>query len=370
MKYWIRASLAFLLLAAIGVGCGNSEGGSASEADSEIVLGISPFQDTLLPIIGQNKGWFEEEGLNVELRTLGWDSVISSVASDSVDVAVNNTTGVVAAAPQVPNLIYWYGWNPFTEGSALVGRPDGDLQSVEEFKNEGMSHEDARNAAIEQLEGNTLVTTMSTDMGKQAQVALDSVGLSEEAVTINDLNPDQGLAAFLSGTGDMYLGGIPQRTKATSEGMKVIASGPDLAPPPINGFVTTSDYAEANQEELLKLMHVMFRIIRYCDSETEACGQTIVDEVNSETGSDLTVEDFEEFWQNWENYALNAGQVEEIILNPDGYAYWKDTWSSDNFYLTEITGDLSEPVDADTHFWGNRVQELYVKEYGAEEEGY
>ncbi len=69
---------------------------------TKIKLGISPFQDTMLPIIGEEKGWFDEAGLDVELTTLGWDAVMPAVASGAVDVAVNNTTGVVSVASRAP----------------------------------------------------------------------------------------------------------------------------------------------------------------------------------------------------------------------------------------------------------------------------
>ena len=199
---------------------------------TKVKLGISPFQDTMLPIVAEQKGWFDEAGLDVELTTLGWDAVMPAVASGSVDVAINNTTGVVSVAERAPEVIYWYGWNPFTEGSALMGRPDIGLETVDGLVAEGVPYEEARTQVFEQLSDLTVVTTMATDMGKQVTAALESVGVDVDDVEIVDMNPDQGLAAFLSGTGDVYLGGIPQRTRATAEGMVVVASGPDLAPPP------------------------------------------------------------------------------------------------------------------------------------------
>lgn len=350
----------------------STEAASTEESSGEVAsvtLGISPFQDTMLPIIAEEKGWFADNDLDVELTTLAWDAVMPAVASNSVDVAINNTTGVVTVANRSPETIYWYGWNPFTEGSALMGRPELELQTVDELEADGMSAEDAQAEVFGQLEGLTIVTTMGTDMGKQVSAALDSVGLNDGQVEIVDMNPDQGLAAFLSGTGDLYLGGIPQRTRATAEGMEVVASGPDLAPPPINGFVTTSSYAEANEDTMLRLMNVMFRIVRFCNDNTAECGEIITERLNRETGAELTVDGFVDFWQNFENYAGNAGEVEEIILSSDGYAFWEDTWDGDNAFLLD-TEPGSEEVSADDHFWGERVQQAYVDAYGADESGY
>ena len=44
------------------------------QAQDEIVsvrYGVSPFQDTLLPVLGQEFGWYAEEGLDVEFVILG-----------------------------------------------------------------------------------------------------------------------------------------------------------------------------------------------------------------------------------------------------------------------------------------------------------
>lgn len=348
---------------------GEASGASAPAETTSLTLGISPFQDTMLPIIAQEKGWFADNGLEVELTTLAWDAVMPAVASGSVDVAINNTTGVVTVANRSPEVIYWYGWNPFTEGSALMGRPELDLQTVDELEAEGVPSDEARQQVFSQLEGRTVVTTMGTDMGKQVTAALDTSGIDRSQVEIVDMNPDQGLAAFLSGTGDVYLGGIPQRTRATAEGMEVVASGPDLAPPPINGFVTTSSYAEANEDAMLRLMNVMFRIVRFCNDNTEECGEIITDRLNQETGAELTVDGFVDFWQNFENYAGNAAEVDEIILSDDGYSYWMETWDGDNAFLLETEPDASE-VSADEHFWGAQVQEAYIAKYGEDETGY
>lgn len=335
-----------------------------------IRLGISPFQDTMLPIVAEQKGWFDEAGLKVEMTTLGWDAVMSTVASGGVDVAINNTTGVVSVANRAPEIVYWYGWNPFTQGSALMVRPDVGLKTLEELEAGGLSHADARAAAFKQLAGHSVITTLASDMGKQVRAALSSVDLTDADVTLIDMDPDQGLAAFLAGASDAYLGGIPQRQRATDEGMLVLASGPDLAPPPINGFVTTTTYADANEDALLRLMNVMFRTIRYCNAETADCGGIITTAINERTGAQLTVDDFTNFWQNFELYAGNASEVQDMILDPDGVAYWQSTWDGDNAYLFDETKQIPAVVDPALHFLGEQTQQKYIDRYGADETDY
>ncbi|WP_103500710.1 MULTISPECIES: ABC transporter substrate-binding protein [Streptomyces] len=368
----IVAALPVLALVAL-TGCNSSsdssDGTGSTEGLTTVNVGISPFQDTYLPIIGQEMGWFEEAGLDVNLRSLAWNAAMPALISGDVDIAVNNTTGVVSVANADPDVVYAYGWNPFTEGSALMIRPDSSLEPIDALEEELGDHDEARTAMIESLAGKTIVTTLSTDMGKQINDALASVGMSDTDVTFVDMDPDAGLAAFLSGTGDAYLGGVPQRGTALEQGMLIGLAGPDLAAPPINGAVTTRSFVEDQESELLAFIDVMHRIIRYCDAETDACGATITDRLNEETAAGLTVEGFKEYWQNIELYAPNAQAAEEMILDADGVSYWKATWESDNNYLVE-TDAIPAEVDAETNFLMPGVWEAYVDAYGADQTGY
>lgn len=347
----------------------DSAAGGDSQELTTLRVGISPFQDTYLPIIGQDMGWFEEVGLNIELTSLAWNSVMPTLISGDIDAAVFNTTGVVSVANADPEVVYAYGWNPFTEGSALMIRPESGLQSIDALEAELGDRDEARVAAIEQLRGRTIVTTLGTDMGKQIIDALDSVGMSDADVTIIDMDTDAGLAAFVSGTGDAYLGGVPQRATALDNGMEIGLAGPDLAPPPINGLVTTRTLVEEQEADVLAFLHVMHRIVRYCDAETAACGEIITERLNQETAAGLTVEGFVDFWQNIELYAGDASTAADLILDEDGIAYWRATWDSDNSYLTE-TSAIPAEVSAEEHFLMPQLWERYVETYGETETGY
>jgi len=364
------AALALLLSACSSTGPGDTPSSSdGTAAPTKVTVGISPFQDTYLPIIGQDEGWFAEAGLDVELKSLAWNSVMPALISGDVDLAVFNTTGVVSVANADPDVVYAYGWNPFTQGSALMIRPGSGLRSIEDLEAELGDHDEARTAAVEQLAGKTVVTTLGTDMGKQISDALASVGMSDDDVTFVDMDTDAGLAAFLSGTGDAYLGGVPQRATALANGMEIGLAGPDLAAPPINGVVTKRQYVTEHEDALLAFLNVMHRIIRYCDAETDACGTTITDRLNEETAAGLTLDGFKDYWQNIELYAGNAQAAHDLILAEDGVAYWADTWDSDNAYLVD-TKAIPAEVPADDHFLMPDVWDAYVAAYGADESGY
>ena len=314
--------------------------------------GVSPFQDTLLPVLGQEFGWYAEEGLDVEFVILGWTEVQEALAAGEVDVAINNISSVIATYDAF-QFAYVYGFNIFDAGAALMAKPE--FKSVEEFEDEGMERADAVVAALQQMQGRTVVTTGNTDMGQAVVGSAARVGLDPDMdITIIDLNPDEGLAAFLSGTGDFYLGGIPQRTRATAEGYKPIVVGADLAAPPLNGIITTPDYAAENQETLLKLLRVWFRIVNFVEENTDEGAGIILDVLNAQTGANMAVEGFKIFWQGYEHYPLNPSEIERDILSEDGYSYWRARWDDTNDYFVNVSGVISEPVPTEGVFLDGR----------------
>jgi len=205
-------------------------------------------------------------------------------------------------------------------------------------------------------------------MGKAVVIVTSDNGLPRDQFKIIDMDPDQGLAAFLSGTGDAYLGGIPQRTRLTKEGYLTLISGPDIAPVPLNGWVTTRAFAEKNQEALLKLQNVMFRIIRYTNANQDEIAKLITDRLNSETGAQMTIENFKKFWNEIEIYPNNAAEVARDILSENGQGSWKRTWDNDNYYFVEVDKTVPAKVPYDA-CWAPKVQDLYVAKFGANETG-
>jgi len=336
---------------------------------TNIKLGISPFQDTLLPSVGQQLGWYKQNCLNVSLVNVAWDSMMTTMASRSIDVAVYNTTGVVSTHHIATNLVFAYPWDIFDQGAAMMARPGRGLKTFAQFRARGMSAQAARAATMRQLKGRTVVTTLGTDMGEDLVMALHRTGMSLHDVKVINLSTDQGLAAFLRGTGDAYIGGIPQRTRLVADHYLTLLAGPDLTAPPINGFVTTKAFATRNRDALLRLIHVTYMIIRYTQAHTTLVGKFITGTLNKQTAAGMKASDFVSFWQHYEHYPLNAAQAQRELFTPSGFGFWRTTWNQDNTYLVNFSHVLKAKVPT-TAFLGVQMQQAYVSKYGAHETGW
>lgn len=332
---------------------------------TKVRMSVAAFQDTLIPIVGKVKGWYAEEGLDVDIKLLPWYSVQEALAGGSIDVGINNFASVIGAHLNFPDNVYYYGFNTFDSGFAIMIRAKGGLKTVGELEKELGNRPAAIRAAAGQLKGKTIITTSRTDMEQGIVYAARLAGLDfRKDIKIIDLEPDDGLAAFLSGTGDAYLGGIPQRTRAAKEGYLEMLAGTDLGPAEINGLVTTKKYARAHEAELLKIVRVIFRIIRFINSDMEDGGKIIIDELNRNTAANFTMDDFKRFWNNYEHYMATPKEVEEHILNPKSPTYWKARWDDTNHYFAQVIRTIPRPVSPEDAFWMERTHKAYIRKYG------
>lgn len=329
--------------------------GQTDPALQRVVIGISPFQDTLLPLFGQEKGWYREAGLDAEFRILGWTEIqeaLSSRSSNRIDIGINNMSSVIATYRRNPQLCYLYGFNTFDDGFALLSRPDSRIRPLRSLLTPAGSREEAIRQTAAQLRGTTVVTTSNTDMEQGVAAAARRGGLDfRRDIRIINLPPDEGLVAFLAGTGDAYIGGLPQRVRAVREGMVEILTGLDLGPAPINGYVGTKEFWAQSPEVVAKLVEVWFRIVTYINANLDEGAATIVGVLNRNAASGFTVDDFKSAWNRTEHFMASKQQAEQEILQPTGGNYWRRGWDDCNVYFNEIARVIPSKVEPAEAFY-------------------
>ena len=357
----------FLLSAAAVVAAGNITS-SCARNTPKVRFGVSPFQDTLIPMLGQVKGWYKEQGLDVEFKILGWTEVqeaLSSVARDSIDIGINNETAVIATNSRNPELVYVYGFNTFDLGFALMARRGGPIRPIEAFLHQSSDRADAIRHTAEQLKGRSVITTANTDMEQGVAAAAQRGKLDFiRDIKIINLGPDDGLSAFLSGEGDLYIGGLPQRFRAKKAGMIEVLTGLDLGPVPINGIVSTKAYVEKNRETIYKLLKVWFKCVDYINNDIDAGASIIVDILNRNSAGRFTVDDFKAMWNKLESFPPSPKAIANDILSPSGRNYWRNRWDDTNYYLYNVKHAIPKPVDPNGVFLMQEIQAGLIKFIG------
>jgi ABC-type nitrate/sulfonate/bicarbonate transport system substrate-binding protein len=355
--------------------CGCTTKRSGNSETPTIRLSVAPFQDTLLPLVADRKGFFRDEGLNVEIKLLPWYSAQEAIAHGSVEIGMGNIASVVGAHQNFKDNVYVYGWNTFDNGFSIMVRPNSGFKTYDAFLKSSGDPKRAAIDCVKQLKGKRVITTGATDMGQVVSYAVRNAGMTfgkerSNDVRLVDQEPDEGLALFLSSqkSGDAYLGGIPQRTRLLKEGYVELIGGAALGPVEINGLVSTSEFMAAHKDAVLKLLHAMFRTIQYADQHQDETAQIIITELNKNTGGKMTPDDFKAFWQKVEHYTATPDEAQKRILDPTGDAYWRKRWDACNYYFqNEVAADqrISGPVDPTSVFLMEGIQRDYVAKYGA-----
>src|SRR5262245_20072146 len=124
----------------------------------------------------------------------------------------------------------------------------------------------------EQLRGKTAIAGHNTDHELTIFILAKRGGVDPvKEMKWIDMTPPEGLAAFLTGTGDLYNGGIPQRLKGVEEGNKLLVTLKDLKPEGINfcGFATTKKFAQEHMDLLTAFQRVAYRNHAFIDANPD-----------------------------------------------------------------------------------------------------
>jgi|GEM_PF-1272656 len=336
---------------------------SSEQGLTKMKIGLTAFQDMLSIKFGNDKGFYKQAGLDLEIVDLPYEVVTEAYASGAIDIGAICETTVVTDWDKFPqnrivNIFYTF------EGSAIMARPNSGMETYQDFYKQLGDSNKAAAATVKQLKGKTIVTTMGTDMEMGTVSALEAGGMSLSDVKIIDMNPDDGLAAFLSGTGDAYLGGLPHRTRLVKEGYLTLITAQDLGPSAVTlcGFGARDDYVKTHQDALVKFTRGTFLTLQYIDSHKDEAFGHITSDLNSLTGATMTVNDLNALWDNIEFFPSTGAEMYKLLIQPDGRRYWKTRMEFVYDYY-HGKGQVTNPMDYDTIFPFKDILAQYMKTY-------
>ena len=201
MKKKILAGVLALSSILIISGCG-----SKKENDT-VKLGIMTTGFTLPLQYAEEKGYFDELGLDVEVEFFSNGPAINeAIASGDIDVAgIGEMPAITGAIANNSKIVAW-----MTDDEASVqgwARNDSDI--VQDGKGNIADYPEIYGTK-ESWMGKDIVCTKGTSSHYGLLATLTALGLTEEDVNIINMEGTQGAAAFASGTGDIFYGFDPQ----------------------------------------------------------------------------------------------------------------------------------------------------------------
>ncbi len=351
-----------LLLAVLALGFGAMT--TVAQDDlTHVRLGMTPFQDMLAIVVGEEQGIYDQVGIDLEFIHLPYEAVTEAVAAGSLDLGSICETTVVTSWDAFPhqrlgNIFYTF------EGSAIMVRPESGMSTYEENLASMGDHSAALAATVSQLEGLDVLTTKGTDMEMGVGAALAAGGLDITDVNIIDLNPDDGLAAFLTGEADAYLGGLPQRFRLVKEGMKTLVTAQDVGSQAVIlcGFLTTADYVESNFDTLVDFAKGTFLTLQYVNANQDAAFGRIAELLNSMTGAQMTIGDIKNLWNKIEFFPTTGAEMYWLLVSPEGNRYWRPRMEFVYDFYAGL-GSVESEMDFDEVFTFAKVLEAYMAEH-------
>lgn len=309
-RKWIGIGFVTMTLALVLSGCGGSNNSpeaapaassgttpidAASEGETTELQKIrySPFNGVsgLAVRFGIEKGFFKEEGLDIEL--ISTQNPIEALTSKEVDFADSATTSVIVAAGKgaplkiVSSMFRTKG--PFY----LIAKPG--IKSVEDLKGKNVG------AAV-----------LGSGLDAYTQTIMKKHGLSKNEVTYlaNGVN-EAAYASLTSGQVDATIIHEPFASLAEFEGTgTILAKGWDYLPTFHTGvLVSRNDFIEKHPDLVEKLLRAYFKSQEYAKSNLDEYKKYFLENVKVDQAvADKAFERENVLWENNPDVDLNALQ--------------------------------------------------------------
>ena len=349
MKQWRLLVIATALVAVLiggyfAFGKGDGRGDQVS-----IRYGITPFQDSALPVVAHNQGWYERDGLDVKFVDLGWTDVPLALASGSVDVAIYNFDSFMSSYEQLlksnQELVFYaplYTWN----GAAIMVRGKDGIAPIGELQ--GLSEEqkvERVRAAMGQLRGRRIGITEGTTFEQTVRDALRIAGMDPRRdVQLINARPEDNLAAFIAGDLDAFSAGLTERVQARRNGGVELLTGPDVSVPVVDGLVARRSFVEAHPEAMQKLVSIWFETVQFMKVDVSGRSSAVRDYLRGKASVDYTADEYAIAW-TFQYFPSSRQEARESFLNPSSRYYWRPIWKSNSDYLlgqNKITAPIPE----------------------------
>ncbi len=333
----------FLVVALVPMTAANAQGELKT-----VKFGNLPYLDYAPWALAEELGYLAEEGIKLETSMFEVEQpMVEALIGGSIEVGAGADTPFIILSAAAPELRLVSIHSIFT-GYSIMGRPD-EVKTYEQFVEEGMSHEEALAAAAAQLDGKTIILPGGASFTPVLDTALQYAGLTRDAVTIIDMDPAEGAAAFIQGTADFYSDGLPMRFRLEQEGMVNVLTGVQLAGGAMDlaGLYTTASYLEDNPEVIEGMLRAWYRAIDYLKANPEEAIPIMVNWINDKSGAGFTVEDAQRFLTDLVLFPTYQEIAEEYFYNEESPFFWRTRLQFVVDYFGEAEGLDTEAIDLD-----------------------
>ena len=259
----VGAAGSVLALAACGGGGGDTAGDGEMQ---QVTVGVIPIVDTAPIWLGKEQGFFEEEGIDLEIQeTTGGAAAVPGVVSGDFDFAFGNTLSLMVAQGQGLDLKYVANGasttgNTERDFSAVVVSADSDIQSPADLEGKTVSVNNLKNI------GDTTIRHVVEEAGGDPNsIEFVEVGFPDAPAALDRGQVDAAwiLDPFLTQT-------LDQGARAVSYNFAEFDPELDIA-----GYFTTAQKMEQEAELVESFQNAMNRSLEYAEGNPDAVREIV-----------------------------------------------------------------------------------------------
>jgi NitT/TauT family transport system substrate-binding protein len=314
---------------------------------TKVKVALAAFQDVNTIHVGIAKGFYKEQGIELEIQKTDWPGAqelligghADMAVSSSVDVVMQNASG--ADTTLTFPLFFFAGsgvnydakkhpWKTLNEILPTVG---GDMKK-------------AIRETLAQAKGVKVGLRKSSEYATFIEM-LTIAGLNPDDYTIIDLAQEELPPALISGSIDIMMGGIPQRLAVMREGYATLMDQ-TAVPSTVEhaGFGTTRAWADAHFDLAVKIETAILKTLAYIEKNPDESFGIIADKLR-EAGTIVHAEDLKGVWNNMEYFPNSKAWYTQKVAMPGGQFYWKDRFETvlKNLKAQGTIGDVKVPLE-------------------------
>lgn len=319
MKNWLKIGFTFLMIIILVIpfaGCGKEEIQTVRVAEVTRSIFYAP------QYVALEKGFFEDEGLKVELTTTwGGDKTMTAVLSNAADIAlVGSETSIYVYAQGSKDPVINFAQLTQTDGTFLVSRDKIDNFSWDQLK--GTTFLGQRTGGMPQMVGEFVLKKHGID----PKADLELIQNIDFANIPN---------AFASGTGDFVQLFEPTASLFEKEGKgHIVASfGTESGHVPYTTFMAKESFMKKNPDSIEKFTRAIYKAQQWVESHTAKETAEVIQAYFKDTDLSL-IETVVERYKSQGSYATDP------ILD-------KEEWKNLQDIMDEA-GELPKEVSHDT----------------------
>ncbi len=304
-----------------------------------VEAGFSPYADELLAVAGIENGYFGEVGITISPEPNGAQvdliAALTPLLNKQIELGSGYPPAVVSQLDSVNNVVAFAISDVFYGYRILA--PEGEYTTLQEAMDDGESYDEAVATVVEQLRGQPVILREGV-VPTFYELILEKAGMTLDDLDVTYLaNPDIVRAGFVGQADFASPTGAAQITTMQLNGWEplielreVIENEPSESTVSLrstfSGYLTTTEYAAANYETLLRFTSVIYRLIDDLEADPEGTVERFRSYLNSYTGSEITTEELAGMFDGL--YSMrNFEAAAEFYLN-----------EGDPFFFDEVMG--------------------------------